>query len=242
MNKFEVKPDSINRGIRSDQGYLISSVVPELERQAIQIMVNSGIVDQAYYNPPGPTDGEAWRLFWVNEALQQCDADDFDEDYLGQAGRAAVNVLVTASVLRDSLEYGAPGQAAALAMVLLSDAVIGGISIDLASAAEKLSESVSAKRVPYDRGIGKGQIKFNQFKAACIKFASEKWSADSGVMIGEMAEFGIAHIRDQFGNNHRPGDMPSADTVKGWLRAAGKSGHIKIPASATKGGRPKKAQ
>ena len=123
MNKFDINIHAINQGIRINQHYLIDDVIPELERQAIQILINAELVDDMLFNPPGPEDGDAWRLFLVNEALQQ----DPDGGHLSQTERAAVNVLTTASDLRESLRLGNSDKAASLSVLMLSDAIMGSL-------------------------------------------------------------------------------------------------------------------
>jgi hypothetical protein len=123
MNKFDINIHAINQGIRINQHYLIDDVIPELERQAIKILINAELVDDMLFNPPGPEDGDAWRLFWVNEALQQ----DPDGGHLSQTERAAVNVLTTASNLRESLHHGNSDKAASLSVLMLSDAIMGSL-------------------------------------------------------------------------------------------------------------------
>lgn len=75
---------------------------------------------------------------------------------------------MAASALRDALARGNTEQAATLAMILVSDAVIGGLSIELKELTEK---HTSSKRVPYESGIGKKKADFDRMKSAVISFA-----------------------------------------------------------------------
>lgn len=121
MENFEINVNAINQGLGINHEFLVEDVIPELERQAIKIMIDAELVDDMLFNPPGPTDGEPWGLFWVNEAFQQ----DPDGDHLSPPVRAAVNVLKAASELREALKFGTPSKAAALSMILLSGALAG---------------------------------------------------------------------------------------------------------------------
>lgn len=241
MKKFRSTPSDINIFARKSASFLASTIIPHLEYEAIEILIKAGICDEAYYNPPGPKDGEAWRLFWLNEALHQCE--NFDPvgeaaEHLGQAERAAVNVLVSASALRDALDQGKAEEAAALAMILVSDAVIGGLSLELRELAEKHS---SSKRIPYETGIGKKKQDFDRMKAAVIDFAKSAWKDDQSILIGKMASNSLDHVSINFSEYKTLKELPEEKTVLGWLRNADKCGALAIPAAARKGGRPKKS-
>lgn len=240
MSKFRTTPDDINSSARKSASLLASTIIPNLECEAIEILIKAEICDEAYYNPPGPNDGEAWRLFWLNEALHQCE--NFDSvgeaaEHLGQAQRAAVNVLVSASSLRDALEQGKAEEAATLAMILVSDAVIGGLSIELKELTEKHS---SSKRVPYEKGVGKKKADFDRMKAAVIEFAKYAWTSDQSILIGEMASNSVDHVSIKFSEYKTLSKLPENKTVVGWLRQAGKRGELVIPRQAQQGGRPRK--
>lgn len=241
MNKFETTPAAINTTVRKSAFSLIDNIIPRLENESIQILIKANICDEAYYNPPFQSDSDAWRGFWLNEALHQCE--NFDPvgdavEHLGQAERAAVNVLVSASALRDALDSGETEKAAALAMILVSDAVIGGLSIELKELTEKHN---SSKRVPYETGIGKKKADFDRMKGAAIAFARTAWKDDPSVLIGNMASNSLDHVSINFSEYKTLEELPKEKTVLGWLRNAGKRGELAIPAVARKGGRPKKS-
>lgn len=242
--KFTATPEEINYSTRRSPDDLINTIIPHLENEAIKILIDAGICPEIYYNPPGPSDTESWRAFWLNEAIHQCD--DFDPvgssgEHLDQAQRAAVNVLISASCLREFIEHENAGKAAAMAMILVSDAIIGGLSIDLAKTSESLSKSVNAKRYAYESGLGKRQSVFYKMKDFCLKFAAEKWEAEPNISMGNMANAAIDKLRSTIGTGKAAGDIPGAETVTVWLRSAGKAGTIKVPAEASKPGRPRKS-
>lgn len=240
MSKFSATPGDINSFARKSSSFLESTIIPHLEYEAIAILIKAGICDEDYYNPTGPHDGEAWRLFWLNEALHQCEnfnpAGDAGK-HLEPAERAAVNVLVSASALRDALDQGNAEEAAALAMILVSDAVIGGLSIELKELTEKHN---SSKRIPYETGIGKKKADFDRMKEAVIDFARTAWKDDPSVLIGNMASNSLDHVSINFSEYKTLKELPEEKTVLGWLRNAGKRGDLEIPKQAQKGGRPRK--
>lgn len=241
MNKFEATPNAINTTIRKSNYNLIDSIIPRLENEAIQILINAGICDECYYNPPFQSDSDAWRGHWLNEAFHQCE--NFDPvgesgQHLDQAARAAVNVLIAASALRDALAQGNTEQAATLAMILVSDAVIGGLSIELKELAEK---HTSSKRVPYESGIGKKKADFDRMKSAVISFARNAWNDDQSILISKMAGNALDFVSMKFSEYKTLEQLPEEKTVIGWLRNAAKRGELDIPEQARKGGRPRKS-
>lgn len=242
MNKFKTTPGDINSFARISPSFLGSTIIPNLENEAIEILIKSGICDEAYYNPPGPRDGEAWRLFWLNEALHQCK--NFNPvgdagEHLEQAERAAVNVLVSASALRDALDQGNAEDAAALAMIMVSDAVMGGLSLDLQ---ETTAKHLAAKRIPYAHGIGKKQSDWERCKSDCISYAKEEWKKDPSIMISKMAINADEYLSQNLYkyNELKIDDLPKEGTIVKWLRTAGKAGQIAIPPDARKVGKPAK--
>ncbi|WP_157896745.1 hypothetical protein [Acidovorax carolinensis] len=244
MNKFRTTPDDINSFARKSASFLASTIIPHLEHEAIEILIKAGICDEAYYNPPGPLDGERWRLFWLNEALHQCEnvnpVGDAGE-HLEQAERAAVNVLVSASALRDALDQGNAEEAAALAMILVSDAVMGGLSIDLQETTEK---HLAAKRMPYAQGLGKKQSDWEKCKSDCVNYAKEESEKDPSILISKMAEDAGEYISRNFYKYKElqsAESLPKDGTIVKWLRAAGDTGQITIPPGARKVGKPAKA-
>ena len=240
MNKFEATPNAINTTLRKSNYNLIDSIIPRLENEAIQILIKAGICDECYYNPPFQSDSDAWRSHWLNEAFHQCE--NFDPvgesgHHLEQAARAAVNVLMAASALRDALAQGSTEEAAALAMIFVSDAVIGGLSIELKELTEK---HTSSKRVPYESGIGKRKADFDRMKSAVITFTRNAWKADPSILIGKMAGNALDSVSIDFSEYKTLEQLPEESTVIGWLRNAAKRGELDIPDQARKGGRPKK--
>lgn len=241
MKKFEITPKQINSTIRKSNLILIENIISRIENEAIQILIKANICDESYYSPPFPSEPETWRRFWLNEALHQCENFDPVGDagvHLEQAERAAVNVLVSASALRDALENEKTEEAAALAMILVSDVVIGGLSIELKDTTEK---HISSKRMPYQSGIGKQKADFDRMRKVVINFAITGWKNDPSVLIGKMASEALDDASINFSEYKTLNNYPKEKTILGWLRSAAKSGELEIPPGARMAGRPRKS-
>lgn len=241
MSKFEITPSEINTEIRKSNSGLIDHIIPRLENEAISILIQANICNEAYYNPPFSDNSDAWRVLWVNEALHQCE--NFDPvgeagGHLGQAERAAVNVLVSASSLRDALDQGKAEEAAALAMILVSDATVGGLSVELNEVIEKHNAS---KRIAYQKGLGKKNEDYDRMKQVVIKFAKEGWEKDPSILIRKMASDALDHASLKFSEYKTLNDFPKDNTVVAWLRHSDKSGELDIPSCARRAGRPRKS-
>lgn len=242
MLKFNTTSNEINSLARISTSFLESTIIPHLEYEAIEILRNADICDAAYYDPPGPNDGESWRLFWLNEALHTCDKfNDVGEaaQYLDQATRAAVNVLVFAASLRDAIDFGKAEEAAAMAMILVSDAVMGGMEIDLKDIIEKHQHR---QRLPYENGFGRKQIDFFEpQKKLVIQFAADQWKENPNIRKGEMARMAANYASDTLFKGEKPGNKAGEQAVRKWIDEAGKQGAINIPPGASKAGKPRKA-
>ncbi len=239
MLKFKTPPVEIGTKARKQTVGAVESIVFDLERQAIEILVKSDICSACYYSPPFPSDWDVWRQFWLNEARHQCESFDPVGEaghHLNDAVRAAVNVLLTASALRQALDTGTAHEVAALTMVLISDTVAGSLSIDLENVHEQYAE---AKRLPYEKGIGKRSEDLQKMRTRCIEFAVARWNIDPFIRTGEMAIEALDFASEKFHEYKTLTELPKNETVAQWLRSAHKQGELVIPPSARKGGKPR---
>lgn len=196
--------------------------------------------------PDKRKDREAWRGWWLNEARHNCDS--FSPvpragQHLTPIGESAVNLLVIASELRDALETGKAQMACALGMLLISEVIAGGYSIEVeATAAAKVALERAARK-PYDAGIGRHAKDLARAKDACIAAAKVAWMKNKSKRIGTVAEelrrMLIGHL-DKL-PTLTLADIPGIATVKTWLRDEAKAGKLTIPDGAQRRGRPPKA-
>lgn len=242
MLKFNTTSNEINSLARISTSFLESTIIPHLEYEAIEILRNADICHPRYYNGIGPEDGDIWHSFWLNEALHACDQfNDVGEaaQYLDQATRAAVNVLVCAASLRDAIDFGKAEEAAAMAMILVSDAVMGGMEIDLKDITEKHQRR---QRLPYENGLGKKQKEvFEAQKKLIIQFASNQWKENPNIRKGEMARMAADNAFDTLFKGGKLGNKVGEQAARKWIDEAGKQGAINIPPGASKAGKPRKA-
>jgi hypothetical protein len=174
---------------------------------------------------------EKWRLWWLNEAYQNCDIHSPISragNHLSLAGQAAVNVLIIGSELREAIELNKSEKAAALGVMLMSEVMLGG----LFTAYEKAHAAQQRQRANF---VPSEAREMASLKRTAIRFAQDQWKADTNKKIGEVAadfiQKAAAPAKQKLGLD----EMPKLATVKMWLRAT-----PGIPKAAQKKGRPQK--
>ena len=240
MKKFTIKQKNINLELRRNKSNSVLNIIEILENQAIEILIDSKIIGDEYYNPPFKSDSESWRLFWLNEAHHQCD--EFEPtgeagEHLTKFERAAVNVMMASSSLREAIENNRAFDAAAMAILMISDATIGGIEIDLFETMENLSKATKSKRVAYESGIGKSNNDYEEIKKITINSAKELWLKNSEIRMGDVAKSIINQIKEVKQKFKEIESFPTESTIKKWIKDAADKGALTIPPGAQAPGR-----
>lgn len=231
--------------IESGRSTIAETVLPYLEEEAIKRFGNEWTVPKVW-RPDKRKDYEGWRLWWLNEARQNCDS--FDPvakagAHLTPAGESAVNLLVIASELRDALDRDRSELSCALGMLLIAEVISGGYSMEVNATKAAHDAIQAAKFAAYKNGIGKQAGDYRKARAACSAKAKTMWASDSSLRIGAVAK----SLREMLTANLEKlptltlADIPGADTIKTWLKEAAEAGDLTIPAAAQRRGRPSKA-
>lgn len=243
---FYITPEDITFRMRYhswledlDSGHhpMLDAVIPNLENEAIY-RLKKELPDLAEQEPRPTTleEMEDRRLWWLNEAMQNCDK--FQPvgragEHLTAVGQAAVNVLIVASELRVAIEYKQSEKAAALGMLLICEALQGGLWMDFSSIQEARSKA-------YEKGIGNQSENTEKVKKAAITFARKQWTENQNLRIGEVSNLFLAHLREHKSKLPTLEAFPKIDTIKGWFKEANETGRLAIPATAQRRGRPPK--
>ena len=158
---FPIEPNDISwrmRGgwledIQNGHDVFLQPIIPYFEREAISRLEKELCTFKT--DAPDIRDGyEDWRLYWLNEALQNCQTHSpISEagEHLSQVGKAAVNVLMTCSALRHALEANKAREAAALSMLLICEVFAGGPSIKYEATQMEIEEIKTAIQKEYWR-------------------------------------------------------------------------------------------
>lgn len=231
--------------IESGAGTISETVLPYLENEAIKRFGNEWTVPKDW-RPDKHADFEGWRLWWLKEARENCSRlhpVPKAGDHLSLAGESAVNLLVVASELRDAISLRRADLACALGMLLVAEVISGGYSIEVNASKEAADVIRNARESAYRKGIGQKSKDLRTAQSACVEAARTLWEKDTTMRIGEVA----GSLRRMLLANLSKlptltqADLPGTDTIKNWLKTADKSGNLKIPATAQRRGRPRKA-
>lgn len=169
--------------IESGRSTIAETVLPYLEEEAIKRFGNEWAVPKDW-RPDKRKDYEGWRLWWLNEARQNCDR--FDPvpkagAHLTPAGESAVNLLVIASELRDSLDRHRSELSCALGMLLIAEVISGGYSMEVNATKAAHDAIQAAKSAAYKNGIGKRAGDYSKARLACSAAAKAIWAKASTV-------------------------------------------------------------
>lgn len=243
LDAFNAHPEDLNwrardtwlRNIESGLRPIQDELIPVLEAEAVRILKRENNVFKSDA-PDRRKDPEGWRLWWLNEAYHLSHHTGFVPDAIegpGTPASHAVNVLTAASELRMAMERGDVEKTAVLAILLVTEALQGGYSLEHEKAKE---ERDKAKQ----NGIGKINDEYARIRLACVAKASDIWGADPSKRIGEVADEILDAIFKAKASRYPDIKIPSDDIIKVWLIDASKKGKLAIPPNARKGGRPKK--
>lgn len=228
--------------IEAGHSIMMETIIPYLEREAVGRFVNEWTIQ---HDVPNIRDGyEDWRTWWLNEASHNCDTHSpigRAGKHLSQIGQSAVNILMTASALRDAIEGNKAQEAAALGMLLICEAIAAGESLK-GDAAQMAHETILAERdAAYKKTIGTESRDQAIARAASITAATKMWMDDPNKRIGEVALEIHKRLLNKLDVLTTLNFAPAADTIRGWLKAAAKDGKLNIPAAAQRRGRSPKA-
>lgn len=240
---FSVSPDDIVWRMRDNwlddiaagHSVMLETVIPYLEQEAISRFKKEWTVQREV---PSIRDGyEDWRLWWMNEASHNCETHSpvgRAGEHLSIIGRAAVNILMVASALRDSIDANKAEQSAALGMTLVCEALAGGYALK----AESAESAMEARQDAYKKGAGLEGPDMNKARDGLVKYAKKEWEIDPGLRIGELGKK-FLKLMEQHRRQHFPTliTLPTLATIKTWLKQAAEQGNLKIPAAAQAPGR-----
>lgn len=243
--QFDIGPEDITWRMRYswlndlDNGAspMIESVLPHFESEAIKRLETE--LTNLKHEAPQRRDGfDAWRAWWLNEALHNCDGHDpigLAGGHLSVVGQAAVNILMVASELRDAIHYERSEKSAALGMLLISEALTGGYSIELSSLQH-------ARKKAYQKGVGNQAKDFGTARSTSVNWAGQIWKKKPALRIGEVAKM----ILEKFKENPKllPNleAFPKPGTIKNWLKKAHAEGKLTMPEGAQAHGRAPKSE
>lgn len=176
---FSIEPDDIIwrmrdgwlTDIENGNNVFLHPILPYFEMEAISRIEKEWSVFKA--DAPKKKDGyEAWRMWWLNEATQNCETHSplgKAGNHLSPVGRSAVNILMAASALRHALEYGKAQEAAAVAMVLICEAIAGGYSLKFEAAQAMVEDTertiiTTLASKSKERGSFGGKAKAGKYK------------------------------------------------------------------------------
>lgn len=255
---FQLSPDEIIWRMRSDwlgfidDGHspLLETVIPHLESEAVFRMTQ----EIGFFKAEAPDqfkEPESWRLWWLNEAYHHC----YQYAPIGSAdrglsavGQAAVNVFIASSELRTAIELGKTEKAAALAMLLICEAMQGGYAIDAEINRRKVDEADEKKETRILSTIGKANRDFERVERDLIKYAAKLWKDDPTLgmkeVVDKCCDLLDLHIHKMPALAKRWPDLDAEaprKTIRKWLKDAAKAGKLTIPPAAQKPGRPSKA-
>lgn len=242
---FHVYPDEIAWRLReswlehanNNGSPIIETLIPYLEMEAI-FRLKMEMPNLKDESPPLKDGFEAMRLWWLNEALQNCDSHNpigKAGNHLSVIGQAAVNVLIAASELRDAIHYKHAEKSVALGMLLICEAIAGGYWIEL-------SALRTARENAYENGIGLESNDFHIARTASIKIAKQIWEEKPNLRIGEVVEEILSAIKTNASKFPSLEAFPKEKTIKTWLKEAAKAGRLAMPAGAQRRGRPPKEE
>lgn len=219
------------------------TVMPYLEREAVSRFKREWPGGHSKRDPDIREGYEHWRLWWLNKALQYAYSPiGVADSSLSEVGKAAVNILITASELRQAIAQNKSERACALGMLLLSEALLGGYVLQHKSTQETAMTLRRARQAAFQSGIGKSSNDLELARIYTKDQATQIWEKDATLKIGEVAQSVISGLklnRKAFSEHFAVPDEP---TIKRWIRDAKKRGELVIPAGAQSPGRPRKAK
>lgn len=222
--------------IQAGEHAMLERVLPYLEMEAVRRFEREYTIDKSWL--PKIEDGfEDWRLWWLNEAFQNCDIHSpvgCAGNHLTQIGQSAVNILMAASALRDAIESGKAEESAAIAMLLICEVIAGGYSL-------KFDEIKESKKQAYEAGVGKEHSGLIKARKASVAFAKKTWKEQPEMRIGVMANNILKRLIEKKELFPAMESFPKVNTIKTWLREAGASGRLAIPEAAQRAGRSARA-
>ena len=237
---FYVSPEDIAWRMRDawiediENGHspMVERLIPYLEMEAIY-RLKKELPDLADEWPPLSDGFESMRLWWLNEALQNCDRHDpigVAGQHLSGIGQAAVNVLVVASELREAINHKHTEKSASLGMLLICELIKGGLYVEL-SPLKKARESA------YKNGIGIQVKDFKLARKGSIELAKKLWGKNPNLRIGEVANEILKSIQENKNKFPNLQAFPTANTIKEWIKKAAREGALSMPEGAQKRGR-----
>ena len=229
--------------IQEGHTVVIDTIVPYLEMEAVSRLGKEWTVESG--NRPKMADGyEYWRCWWVNEASHNCDVHSpvgCAGYHLTKVGQAAVNILMAASALRSAMDNGTKEETAALSMLLLCEAIVGGYGLERDATKEAHETMIAKSETTYKKSIGAESEDQEKARQACISAAEKMWAADPMMRIGAVSIELNKRLLSKFEKLETLDQVPQADTIRGWLKDAAKAGKLTIPAAAQRRGREPKA-
>jgi len=237
---FYVSPEDISWGMRDgwiediENGHspMFERLLPYFEMEAVYRLKKE--LPELAHEWPALADGfESWRLWWLNEALQNCDSHDpigVAGQHLSGIGQAAVNVLVVASELREAINHKHAEKSASLGMLLICEVMEGGLYAEL-SPLKKARESA------YKNGIGIQVKDFKLARKGSIELAKKLWKENPNLRIGEVAKEILKRIQENKNKFPNLQAFPTVNTIKEWIKKAAREGALSMPEGAQKRGR-----
>nr|WP_315476315.1 hypothetical protein [uncultured Undibacterium sp.] len=229
--------DNAIRNIQAGQSFISEVTLPFFEMEAIsRIKKQTNICPEN--EPNRNKERELWRQKWVCEA-QFAERNIYNYEPVAQA---AIRVLLTSARLRSAIDdNSAPQMIAALSMLLACEVLEGGYMIKFESIKTENETVIKKEKETYIKSIGAESADQERARQACIVKAKEIWSKYPTKRIGVVAKELYDLLLENIEKLPTLDLIPAKDTIRGWLKQAGKDGKLYIPEAAQQRGRPKKS-